>query len=207
MSQENKQNALALRQAAETLTINTHQEYENAASQILKVRSFRKNFIEPLRKAAWSSYQTMLDQIKEEDAPAKYAEETIQAKMLAWNDLQEKLRAQEQARLQEEARKKEVERRLAEAVELEKVGRKEESVQVLDTPQVTAPVVLPKAPKVAGISFPKTWTFRVVDLTKLPDDWKIADEVRLGKYAKAMGATAKVPGVEFYQVTTMAKRG
>lgn len=58
--------------------------------------------------------------------------------------------------------------------------------------------VTPSA-KAAGVSIQKTWKGRVVDFSKLPDEFKIIDQSKINKAVKLAGGEIDIPGVEVYQ--------
>lgn len=64
--------------------------------------------------------------------------------------------------------------------------------------QVVAPVVQRAAPKVAGLSFREVAQFEIVDKSKLPPEYLIPDEVRIGKVVKALKLEANIPGVRVW---------
>lgn len=100
--------------------------------------------------------------------PANRAIKITARKMTDWKR-EDDARA-ERARLQRviEARKLAEEQQLAEAIELEAEGDTEGAEEVLAAPP--APIFIaprPTAPKVAGISTPKRWTFEVDDVASV----------------------------------------
>lgn len=60
---------------------------------------------------------------------------------------------------------------------------------------------------VGGVSVAtKVWKFRVVDRAKIPEEYWLLDEQRLGQIARTMKENASVPGVEFYSETKTGVR-
>ncbi len=122
---------------------------------------------------------------------------------------QERIRQAEERRLAEEARKAEEDARLAEAVELETNGHKEEAEAVIAEP-VEAPVVIVEktVPKVAGgPSYRTIWDAQVVDLMALVKavaagqvsiNALTPNQTFLRQQAMSLKETFKVPGVKAY---------
>ena len=65
-----------------------------------------------------------------------------------------------------------------------------------------------KVQPVAGVAQRTVRKFRVTDFAKLPDEYKLPNEVLLGKVARENpGVSFAVPGVEFYSESVLAARG
>jgi hypothetical protein len=69
-----------------------------------------------------------------------------------------------------------------------------------------APVV-PEAPKTAGLSMRDNWCFEVVDAVAVPGEYKIIDEVKLGKVVRALKGQISIPGVRIFNKPYMAGVG
>ncbi len=83
--------------------------------------------------------------------PLEQAESLIKKKVIAYLDAEEKRRKEEEDRINAKIQAEEEEKRIAEAEELEELGGHEEAEAVLNAPQVTPPVFIPKTtPKVEG---------------------------------------------------------
>ena len=73
---------------------------------------------------------------------------------------------------------------------------------------VAPAIVIPQTEtKVEGISkLRKVWKFRVTDASKVPDQYKKVDEVRLGQVVRATKGTMEIAGVEIYSEDTVSAR-
>ena len=60
---------------------------------------------------------------------------------------------------------------------------------------MTAPVVQTQAPKVAGVSIPKVWTFEITDEDVIPREYLVVDESRIRRVVTALKGDTKIPGV------------
>ena len=68
-----------------------------------------------------------------------------------------------------------------------------------------APAQVAKA-ETKGISTRADWDFEVLNEAAIPREFLAVDEVKLRKYAKAMKASANVPGVRFFPKTIVQQR-
>lgn len=108
--------------------------------------------------------------------------------------------AKEAAARAEAAAKAEADRLAAERADEEARRRAEEARQ-----QLAATPISDSGKRVAGSFGSKTtmrdnWTYRIVDITKVPEAFLVAPEARVQK------AAASVPGIEFYNDPTIQSR-
>lgn len=121
----------------------------------------------------------------------------------------ERIRLAEQKRLEDIAKKEEEERRLLEAIEAEEEAKAngataqeaaQEAEAVLQEPVYTQLIILPKeTPKVKGLSFRTIWKFRIKDINKIPREYMIPNEVKIGGVVRALKGQSNIPGVEPYE--------
>jgi hypothetical protein len=132
---------------------------------------------------------------------------------------EEQRRRDEEQRLAEEARRAEQERMAREAELLEQRGEPELAQQVLEQAvHAPAPVfaIASTLPEVRGISTAANWRWRPVGgdtpqararAEKLvPREFLELSERKLTAHAKAHGASARVPGIEFYDAGSVRVR-
>jgi hypothetical protein len=79
--------------------------------------------------------------------------------------------------------------------------------------QIEAEVIVPtvdlstaKVIKAAGQSVRTDWDFEVSDFTKLPDNYKIADDKKIRAVVKAMKGAIEIPGVRIYSKQIVSQR-
>src|SRR3990167_2842448 len=109
------------------------------------------------------------------EAPLIDAETILKAKLVSYDEEQERIRRQEEARLRNLARQEEERRHLEQAAAMEREAAatgdtqlQAEAEALLDTPIETPVVSVEKAtPKVAGLSYSERWSAVVTDKTKL----------------------------------------
>ena len=200
--------ALSVPEQAKQIIIASNDDYVRAGEVLLKIKEIRKKIeatFKPIKQKMDAAKKEVLDQEKAADAPLVEAEGIIKPRIAAWNAEQERIRQAEEARLREEARKQEEERRLQEAILAEQHGQKEEAEAIMETPVQVAPVVVPKSvPKVAGVNMTKQWKFRITDATKIPRQYLVVDEQKIGAVVRALKDQASIPGVEIFSVDSVS---
>lgn len=134
------------------------------------------------------------------------AELCIKAKMSNYTTAQEALEKARAAKLAAELKEKAEADALELAEDLEKNSQTAEADLALEV--AAAPVVIPVSPpkKISGISYRESWTYKIIDQDKVPDEFWIIDEKKLAKFAKAMKEQAKVEGVVFSSKKIVAAR-
>lgn len=65
---------------------------------------------------------------------------------------------------------------------------------------VTAPVIVVEAQKAAGIKSRTDWKFEIVDATKIPREYMMPDEKKIGAVVKATRGSIAIAGVRAYSV-------
>lgn len=88
----------------------------------------------------------------------------------------------------------------------ESAEAKAETVE-MQARMVPTPILNREPPKVAGLSTRENWNFRIVDASKLPREYLIADEAAIRGVVKAMKGKTNIPGVEVYRDDTVAGTG
>lgn len=88
----------------------------------------------------------------------------------------------------------------------ESAEAKAETVE-MQARMVPTPIVNREPPKVAGLSTRENWSFRIVDPSKLPREYLMADEAAIRGVVKAMKGRTNIPGVEVYRDDIVAGTG
>jgi hypothetical protein len=62
-------------------------------------------------------------------------------------------------------------------------------------------MVLPKTtPKIqGGPTYRTVWKFKITNASKVPDQYKIVDEVKVGQVVRALKKQTNIPGIEVYE--------
>ena len=116
--------------------------------------------------------------------------------------LNEQRRLQQLADEQAARERKALEQRAAKADER---GNTDKAIALAQQAATTvAPVVRTDAPKIAGQRVREVWQFQIEDVTKIPREYLMADEPKIGRYVRAMKADAHIAGVRIYSETRVA---
>jgi hypothetical protein len=133
-------------------------------------------------------------------APLEEAKKYLQSEGKRYLTEQEKIRREEEARLREIARKEEEDRRMKEAEQAEKEGNHEEAEAIIQEEiYVPAPVVERTVPKVDNRLFKKQWKWRVIDINKVPVQYKVINETMVNGIVRSMKGSTRIPGIEVYE--------
>jgi hypothetical protein len=165
-----------------------------AAEFLAQVKTARKRwdelrhwFTDPLE----TQKKRIIAKFKADDAPLEQAQRIVGGKHIAYQRAQQEAARKEQERL----------RRLADARQERAEKRAEEKgleapAPIIPMPTVQAP---PKTIRTASgaVTTRTVWKHEVVDMAALPDEYKIADEVKLGKVVRA--GVREIPGVRIYE--------
>jgi len=206
--QEIQERALTVPEKARNVKIMDDKTYEAAGEILLQIKDLRKQIdaaFDPIIKKAHEAHKEAVSQKKRADAPLVEAENILKPQIGAYLAEKERQRREEEERLREEARKQEEEERLRAAIAAEQAGQKEVAEEIMETPFVVAPVVVPKTtPKVAGISTRQNWKFRIVSEKLIPREYLAPDMVKIGGVVRALKDKANIPGVEVFPEDTIA---
>lgn len=202
--------SLAITTEASEIVIGGQKSLDYATAFLQRVKSLRATiadkFKEPVANAykAHRSMKALMDEI---DKPAKDAWDLVKLKCGNFQMEQDRIRREEQERLREIARQQAEDRQLAEAERLEKDGHAEAAEEVLAAPTMpVAPIAVAEAPKAKGLSIRKTCKARIVDENAIPRQWLMPNVKAIDAHARSMGLQARIPGVEFYEVSNVAVR-
>lgn len=202
--------ALTVPEKARALKIVDNETYVMAGNMLVEIKGLRKQIndtFDPIVKKAYEAHKEAKAQKTKVEAPLAEAEGIIKPALSAWNMEQERIRRQAELAAQEAARKAEEERRLKEAESLEKQGDQKGVEEVLSAPIEVAPVIVQKTvPKVQGISFTERWKFQIVDASKIPREYLVPDEIKIGQVVRALKGATSIPGVKAYSESGVSGR-
>jgi hypothetical protein len=185
-----------------SVMVRDNAQYETA-STILKDIKGRLARLEILRreitKPLDESKKRIMDLFRVPVERLEIVESHIKTAMLAFQRAIEDARAVAEVKAIEERRRLETAREKAmakgdwdKAVE---VSQKSAEVRIAGPPPVT---------KIAGVSTRVVWRYRITDATKIPREYLIPDEAKLGRLARELKGEAKVEGCEFFSETVLA---
>jgi len=216
--------ALAWPSRAAALVIATHEQYSRAGEFLRAIKGLRNTIAETFRphiSRAHEAHRALVAEQKKAEAPLIDAETILKAKLVSYDEEQERIRRQEEARLRNLARQEEERRHLEQAAAMEREAAatgdtqlQAEAEALLDTPIETPVVSVEKAtPKVAGLSYSERWSAVVTDKTKLvayvaanPQYLNLVDAnmPALNGLARSLKQAMAVPGVQATSTRTVA---
>lgn len=198
---EIEQRALALPEQAKTLEITSAQDFERAGEVLLAIKDLRREIdavFDPVVSQAWKAHKEAVCAKKKVEAPLAEAEEILKPRISAWM-------------AQEAANRRETEKSLADDIALNlaalaaKNGDAQKAEAILNGQgPAIAPVILPPAAKVAGISTRDNWAAEVTDFRALiravadgkwPSNLLQPDQTALNNMAKSLRGELNIPGV------------
>lgn len=180
------------------LAIKDDATYRAACDFRINIDRQRKNWATVIKPAVTAAHQAHKEIKAVEnlvDQPLGNALDILDPQITRWRVEQETARRIEQEKINRELRKQEEDRRMNEAHELHKSGKKEEAEAHLEAPIMAPEVVLPSSTKVSGISDRVYWSAEVFDIVKLcravadgkaPKESVIANATFFGGMARSM---------------------
>ncbi len=172
-------------------------QYQAAAEMLKQIKALQKEldaYFDPAISKAYQAHRAMLAAKKKQSEPLKSAENLLKQKIGEYARELERRRREEQERL----RKLAEERRLREAIETGDDTLLDEAVIVPELPQ--------RIERLEGISVAETWKFRIVDETRIPQEYLMPDEKKIGQVVRALKQNTSIPGVEVYAEDVVSAR-
>lgn len=159
-----------------------------------------KDTFDPICEAAYRAHKAATEKRAKYLNPLTQAQKDVKKLMSDYDAEQERIRLAEEARLRELARKEEEERKLQEAIQAELEGNHEAAEKIIQEPVQVAPVVVPKAtPKmVGGPVYQTRWKFEITDAEKVPREYLMIDEQKIGKIVTALKDKTNIPGIRAF---------
>lgn len=192
--QELSQGSIELLDRAQNIEIIDDESDVEAAEFLAQVKTARKRwdelrhwFTDPLE----TQKKAIIAKFKADDAPLAEAQKIVGGKHVAYVQKQQEAARKEQERL----------RKLAEARQERAEKRAEE--KGLEAPAPVIPMPTVQAPpktihtSAGAVRTRTVWKHEVVDFAALPEEYKIADEVKLGKVVRA--GVREIPGVRIFE--------
>lgn len=208
---------------AEGAAVTDAVSYQRVGERLVDVAAHRKDveaWFKPLKDWFYRAHRMVCDRESEVLAPLRRFETDAKSNRLRLEQEDARRRREEEQRLADEARRVEQERLQREAELLEQRGEPELAAQVLEEAvTMPAPVVTVASslPVTKGISSRENWKWQPIGgdtpqararaVNLVPREFLCLDEKKLNAYAKAHGASAKIPGIQFYDAGTVAVRG
>lgn len=198
---------LAIVAAAGTFKVTTADQYAAAGGELTRIAAAQKR-IETVRMAITrpmdAAKKAVLDFFRDPEAKLETAKNTIKRAMIAYDDVQRRVREEDQRRADESARKErerlaEQSRKAAESGKVEKAAQLEQRSQA-----VVAPIIQRETPKVAGVNYRDAWKFEVTDPALVPREYLIVDESKIRKVVGALKGDTQIAGVKVWSEKQIA---
>jgi hypothetical protein len=129
--------------------------------------------------------------------------------LVVYDQEQEKQKRQREMELEAEQRRK-AEQERQELVNLAKqMGDKDLAKEIKSRPIEVAPVVVVKdtpTAKETNVSFREDWKFRILNETKIPREYMMVDEVKIGKIIRALKGSSNIEGIQVYSIRVPIQR-
>lgn len=195
--------AALLAQTTKDIAILSKEDYAKAGESVARIRDLEKDLEAEYKAHPIVIQARELQRQKAELAMLlENARKTAKGHMIAWEDEQERQRKAEEDRLAAEAKAQAEKEALEAAVQAEAEGNQEEAVAILEAPVIVPVVTIPKqTPKVAGHTRRVVPKFRINDEAKLPRQFLMPDEKKIGGVIRALKAAHNIPGVAYYEET------
>ncbi len=195
--------AITAHEQANSLVIVKEADYLQAGQMAQALREIEKevaNTFDPLIKEAVKHHKSLLAEKRRHGEPVERARKLLKAKMIEWQIAEDARRAAQEADLRARVQREAENARIAESEALERAGKGEQAEALLEQPIQAPNVVLPPPPKAKGqVNAVRTiWRFRVVDPAKVPDQFKMVDEKKIGALVRAGNGTWACDGIEVY---------
>jgi hypothetical protein len=156
------------------------------------------------KKGVWRVLKTALDDTKTQwDAFVKKPKQLLSIydrKQKEFIRLENEKKREQEERIRQQLREQEEAKKEERIVELVESGDIEAAKKLVDTEVKTPVVNLKTEANIDNQYTRKNWKFRIIDITKLPDEYlkKIPDEDKIGAVVKKLEAESNIPGVEAY---------
>ena len=199
-----EKNLVSIEKQVSTMTIKTDSERLKAIDLLKIVKAKRIEivaFFKDSKEKAHAAWKAVVANEKSFTDKLDTYETTAKKAIAFFDNEKERLRLIEEKKLQEKAEADAERERKALANRAARTKDEEKREVLLNQAEAVAPVMvsLPSSVRKAeGESKAKVWKFRIIDVSKIPREFMIPNEVMLGALARNAKELAKVDGIEFY---------
>ena len=191
-------------------SIVTAEQYTSAAEDLKKVHSQEKKIGElrlSMTRPLDATKKAILEFFKIPEQYCADIKSAIGIKRLDYQREQDRIRREEEERIRklQEAEAKKLEAR---AAKLKSEGRAEELRQEAQQIRETAPVTtIAPLEKSEGIRTVTNYKFEIIDPSKIPAEYLMPDEQKIGRVVRATRGEIVIPGVSTYIETKESSTG
>jgi len=193
----------------QSIDVKDQLSYERVAS-IRKAVNTKMKGLDAQRKEITSpldlAKSKVMELFKKPQDICKKILQTCDVMMIAYCDIQERKRKEEQDKLDRLAEKKRLEAE-AKAEKAREEGKEDKAERYEEkAAEVMAPVAAPRVEKAQGVSYIERYSGEVIDFATLPDGFKMVDQSKLNKTIQAQKGTLPIPGVKINKTRTVSTR-
>lgn len=195
---------------SEKFIIKTAEQYANSADDLKTVHAQEKKISElrlSMTRPLDATKKAIMDFFKIPEQYCADIKSAISVKRVEYQREQDRIRREEEDRIRklQEAEAKKLEQR---ASKLKSEEKAEELRQEAQQIRETAPTVsIPPVEKSEGIRTVTNYKFDIVDATKIPSEYLIPDEQKIGRVVRATKGEITIPGVKIYTETKESPTG
>ena len=134
--------------------------------------------------------------------PFMEAEAHVVGQMKTYQVERDRKRHEEEERLRKEVE----EAQLKAAQEAEAQGKEDVAEAILEAAMIAPPVYVPPAPKASNAIFKKEWRWELIDISQVPDHYKMLNEVAINGVVRSLKSATNIPGIRVYEDIGMASK-
>jgi len=192
--------ALTIPDKAKSLAVTSQADLDSANEFLKSIKGLRKEVdkaFDPIIKSAHQAHRQAIEQKKKYELPLAEGEQITKKLISGYVVEMEKMKAEAEANV------KQIQANLmTKQMEAMFAGEKPPEGSVLDMPKpVETPVMAD------GVSVRKIWKWRLTDSTKIPREYLMVDEAKIGKTVREWGEHTEIPGVEVFEETVIGAKG
>jgi hypothetical protein len=200
-------------QAEHYTAIVTTQDYIAANNLGLALKAMvtsMEEYWEVLISDAHKHHKALVARKNEMTGPAKSAIAKIKILVAAYDANEEKKRQEDERAAAEALRNQAEAEALETAAALQAAGDRFGAEQTLEAAinAPAPPVIIPSAvPTITGKSSRQNWKFRITDADKIPREYLMVDEQKIGAIVRALKEKHGIPGIQAYPENIVSFRG
>ena len=167
-------------------------------SALLKLKKKIEDDFAESKATTYAAWKSVVAQEKGHLDGIDEARRIDKAKLVAWQEVEEKQRREDEVRCQQEAKKRADDEALERAREAHESGQHEQAEAIINTPVEVPVIVLPKdTPKTSTI-IQTRWDFRVIDPAAVPREYLQLDITKVAQIVRAMKNETNIPGIQAF---------
>lgn len=195
---------------SDAFTIQTAEQYSNSAEDLKRVHAQEKKISElrlGMTRPLDATKKAIMDFFKVPEQYCADIKSAISTKRVGYQREQDRIRREEEERIRklQEAEAKKLEQRAAKVKSEEKAEKlRQEAQQIRETAPVTTIAPIEKS---EGIRTVTNYKFEITDASKVPAEYLIPDEQKIGRVVRATRGEIIIPGVKVYSETKESSTG